>query len=76
MTLDQFKQNGHLYLGLSRREFARRLATGQVDFHILKSQVELNSLVTELDSICEEKLKQESAEQLDKFDYLDDSSLS
>lgn len=76
MTLDQFKQNGHLYFGISRREFARRLATGQVDFHILKSQIELNSLEIELDSICEVKLKQESADQLDKFKLLDDSILS
>jgi len=75
MTLDQFKQNGHLYLGISRREFARRLANGQADFHILKSQIELNSLETELDCICEIKLKQESAEQLDKFEFLDDTTL-
>jgi len=75
MTPDQFKRNGHLYLGISRHEFARRLANGQADLHILKSQIELNSLETELDCICEIKLKQESAEQLDKFDFLDDSSL-
>lgn len=75
MTPDQFKQNGHLYLGISRSEFARRLATGKIDFQILKSQIEQNSLETELDSICEIKLKQRSAEQLDKFDFLIESSL-
>jgi hypothetical protein len=76
MTSDKFKKNAHLYLGITRGEFARRLAAGKIDFQILKSEIEQRSLELELETICEVALKQKSAEQLDKFDYLDDSSLS
>lgn len=85
MTTDKFKQNAHLYLGITRGEFARRVATGQIDFQILKSQIEQNSLETELDCICDIAFKQNSADQVDKFELnklgltktrnLDDSSL-
>jgi hypothetical protein len=75
MTSEKFKQNAHLYLGITRKEFARRLESGKIDFQILKSEIELRTLETELESLCEVALKQKSADQLDKFDFLDDSSL-
>ena len=70
---DGFRNVAHLYLGITRMEFNRRLASGSIDFQILKSQIEQNSLETKLAAACEIKMIQ--TEQIDKFDYLDDSSL-
>ncbi len=75
MDLEEFKQNAHLYLGISRKEFARRAASGQIDFQLLKSQIEQNSLDTELEVRCEGLRAQNSIEQVDKNDFLKDSAL-
>ena len=72
---DKFRNVAHLYLGITRMEFNRRLASGSIDFQILKSQIEQNSLETKLAAACENKMIQKSTEQIDKFDYLDDSPL-
>jgi hypothetical protein len=75
MTTEKFKQNAHLYLGITRAEFARRVAAGLINFELLKSQIEQNSLEIGLDSKCEGLPSAQSADQVDKFDYLEESAL-
>ena len=75
MNRDQLRENAHLFLGISRSEFLRRLQTGVIDFEILKAQIELRTLETELESACEQSLAAQSAEQVDKFEILKDSAL-
>lgn len=76
MSSDKFKQNAHLYLGISRSEFARRTASGQIDLEIFRLQVEQNSLEIQRDSESESVLRNQSAEQVDKFRDLDDPPVS
>ena len=73
--MENFKKNAHLYFGLSKQEFARRLSLGLIDLELLKSQVEQNALEIELDKHCEIHLQKNSIEQVDKNDFLEDSSL-
>ncbi len=68
MSDQKFLQNAHFYLGVSRKEFARRLHSGKVDLRVLKSQIEQNSRELELDVLCELKITQNSLEQADKFE--------
>lgn len=68
MNDQQFIQNAHFYLGLTRKEFSRRLQSGLVDISILKSQIEQNSRELKLDVMCELKITQNSLEQVDKFE--------
>ena len=72
MDLEKFKKNAHLYLGLSRTEFARRTATGQIDFQLLKAQVEQNAMESKLEVSCERHLAKNCIEQVDKNDFLND----
>ena len=75
MDLEKFKQNAHLYLGLSRQEFVRRAKSGAIDFQILKSQIEQNALESKLELSCERYLAKNRLEQVDKNDFLNDGSL-
>ena len=72
MDLEKFKKNAHLYLGLSRSEFARRAANGQIDFQLLKRQVEQNAMESKLEVSCERHLAKNSIEQVDKNEFLSD----
>lgn len=75
MDLEQFRQNAHLYFGITKKEFARRLSLGLIDLELLKLQVEQNSLDRELECRCEIHLQKNSIEQVDKNELLDDSTL-
>ena len=75
MSDQQFIQNAHFYLGLSRKEFSRRLQSGLVDISVLKSQLEQNSRELELDVLSELRITQNSLEQVDKFEDSTGSSL-
>ncbi len=68
MNDQKFLQNAHYYLGLSRKEFSRRIQSGQVDIKILKSQLEQNARELELDVVCEVRMHKNSLEQVDKFE--------
>ena len=68
MTDQKFLQNAHYYLGVTRKEFSRRLQSGEVDLRVLKSQIEQNSRELELDVLCELKISKNSLEQVDKFE--------
>jgi hypothetical protein len=68
MSDQKFLQNAHYYLGVTRKEFTRRLQAGQVDLRVLKSQIEQNSRDLELEVLCELRMTQNSLEQVDKFE--------
>ena len=67
MDADNIIKTGHLFLGLSKQELARRLSSGQIDLQILKAQIEQNSRETQLDPICEDLIEHNLLEQMDKF---------
>lgn len=75
MTNDQFTKNAHFYLGITRKEFSRRLSSGILDIELLRAQVEQNSRELKLEAVCEMKIKLGSLEQVDKFDAGTDSPL-
>ena len=56
----------HLYLGLTRKELARRLAMGQIDPEILNAQLDENAREVKLNALCEKWL--ESHQELDQVD--------
>lgn len=68
MKSHSFINNAHLYLGVTRQELNRRLNSGLVDLELLRSQVEQNSIETELEVVCELKLRKNGLEQVDKFE--------
>ena len=70
MKTEVFTQNAHLFLGLTRKELSRRISLGQINFEILKSQIEQNSRETELETICERYLTDKSVDQVDKYDFI------
>lgn len=76
MKSDSFLKNAHLYLGLSRQEFARRVREGEIDCEILKAQIEQNSYEMIIETQCEKHLSAQAIDQVDKFAAVGDSSLS
>ncbi|MGZ3691186.1 MAG: hypothetical protein ACXVAX_06770 [Pseudobdellovibrio sp.] len=72
MDLEKFKKNAHLYLGLSRTEFARRASNGQIDYQLLKAQIEQNAMESKLEVNCERYFAKTSIEQVDKNEFLND----
>lgn len=76
MKSDPFQKIAHLYLGLSRQEFARRVRDGVIDCEILKAQIEQNSYEILADVQCEKMIDSQAVDQIDKFDATRDSSLS
>lgn len=76
MSQDSFQKIAHLYLGLSRQEFARRVRDGLIDCQILKSQIEQNSYELKLETRCEKLLILEDVDQVDKFALPSEPSLS
>ncbi len=76
MNNDPFQKIAHLYLGLSRQEFARRVRDGLIDCQILKSQIEQNSYEMKLETQCEKFLFLEDVDQVDKFAVAVEPSLS
>ncbi len=76
MSSELFNKNAHLYLGISRLEFSRRVRDGLIDCEILKSQIEQNSNELQLDSACEILLSSQSIDQIDKFLADHDRALS
>lgn len=73
--MEDFKRKAHLLLGLTRKEFERRLNAGLVDCELLKSQMEQNALELELESKCEKLLATQAVDQLDKYDSLKEAEL-
>ena len=67
MKSDQFSKIAHLYLGLSRQEFARRVKSGLIDCEILKAQIEQNSQELSREVRCEQFMFNHSVDQVDKF---------
>lgn len=65
------QQKSHLLLGLSQREFLRRIEAGQIDLQVLQTQLEQNSIEIKLEALCEKWLESREAEQVDKFSDLD-----
>ncbi|MBY0452168.1 MAG: hypothetical protein K2P92_03965 [Bdellovibrionaceae bacterium] len=76
MSNDPFQKIAHLYLGLSRQEFARRVRDGLIDCQILKSQIEQNSYEMTMETRCEKLLILEDVDQVDKFAVANEPSLS
>lgn len=76
MSSDPFQKIAHLYLGLSRQEFARRVRNGQIDCQILKSQIDQNSYETTMETRCEKILTLKDVDQVDKFAVAVEPSLS
>lgn len=56
----------HLYLGLTRKELARRLSLGQIDPELLNAQLDQNAREVKLESLCEKWIELHSLEQVDK----------
>lgn len=67
MDVDNILETAHLYLGLSRKELERRISSGQIDLQLLIAQLEENSRETQLNTLCEELIKSNLLDQLDKF---------
>lgn len=65
------QQRSYLLLGLSQREFLRRIEAGQIDLRVLQAQLEQNSIEMKLEALCEKWLESREAEQVDKFSDLD-----
>ena len=57
----------HLYLGLTRKELARRLQLGLINPEILKSQLDQNVQDLKLEALCEKYIQMQSLEQVDKY---------
>jgi hypothetical protein len=70
--MKDFKQKAHLLLGLTRKEFERRIQAGLIDCDLLKSQIEQTAHDTELESQCEKYLSKNAVDQMDKFDAVTD----
>lgn len=62
----QLTRYAHLYLGLTRKELARRLSLGQIDPEILNAQLDQNAREVKLESLCEKWIESHSLEQVDK----------
>lgn len=67
MNTENFMQTAHLFLGLTRREFERRMSCGQIDPQILKAQIEQHAAEIQLEAICEKWIDTRSLDQIDKF---------
>lgn len=67
----QFLQTAHLLLGLTRKEFEKRLSAGLIDPQILKLQLEQNSQETQLSTLCEKWIEMQSLEQVDQHSRLE-----
>lgn len=76
MSTDPFQKIAHLYLGLSRQEFARRVREGLIDCQILKSQIEQNSYEMTIETKCEKMISAHDVDQVDKFAAANEPSLS
>jgi hypothetical protein len=70
--MEEFKQNAHLFLGLTRKEFERRLQQGLIDCELLKSQIEQNAHELELETTCEKYLSKNAVDQIDIFEAASD----
>ena len=57
----------HLYLGLTRKELARRLQLGLINPEILNAQLDQNVQDLKLEALCEKYLQLQSLEQVDKY---------
>lgn len=57
----------HLYIGLSRQEFQRRIENGQIDLQILKNQIDDYESELKLSAVSEIWIESHSAEQVDMF---------
>lgn len=66
MDSEKLTPYAHLYLGLTRKELAKRLALGQIDPEILKAQLDQNARELKLESLCEKWIESHSLEQVDK----------
>lgn len=66
MDSKNLTQYAHLYLGLTRKELARRLSLGQIDPELLKAQLDQNAREVKLESLCEKWLESHHLEQVDK----------
>lgn len=71
MSTEELKKNAHLYLGLTRKEFERRTALGEIDLELLKAQLEQNCREMELEVSCEQWLAEQAADQVDKFEAVE-----
>lgn len=67
MAAEKFIENAHLFLGITREEFRRRVNAGEIDLEILKNQIDHNSQEMRLEALCEKWLDMRSLEQIDKF---------
>lgn len=67
MNTESLIQNAHLFLGLSRNEFSRRLENGQIDLQLLRGQIEQFSREIKQEALCEKWIDLQSLEQIDKY---------
>ncbi len=65
----KLKQLNHarLCLGLTRKEIQRRIESGQLDLHIINSQINQYSNELKYESTSEKWLDLKSLDQVDKF---------
>ena len=70
--MEDFKQKAHLFLGLTRKEFERRLQQGLIDCELLKSQIEQSAHELELETTCEKYLAKNAVDQMDIFEAASD----
>ena len=66
MNLKQL-DHARLCLGLTRKELQRRLESGQLDLHIINSQINYYSNELKCESTSERWLDLKSLDQVDKF---------
>jgi hypothetical protein len=57
----------HLFLGLTRKELARRMQAGLINPQLLKAQLEQNAQELKLEALCEKHIQSQSLEQVDKY---------
>ncbi len=63
----QQMDTARLFLGLTRKELQRRIESGQLDLHLITSQLDHYSNELRLESSTEQWLDLKSLDQVDKF---------
>ncbi len=67
MAKESLSPYAHLYLGLTRKELARRLQLGLINPEILNAQLDQNVQDLKLEALCEKFIQTQSLEQVDKY---------
>ncbi len=67
MKMEAQNSKLHLYLGLSRNEFRRRVENGQIDLQILKNQLDDYESELKLVAVSEIWIESHGVEQVDMF---------